>query len=369
MTRVVLVHERFTELGGSEKVVDQLARIWPDCRLFAPIADPKVLQSNVAALPLTVSRLQSMYRGGSRYSHLLPLLPLAMARADLTDADLVVVSHHAFANRVRPPVGVPVLSYVHSPARWLWDPAMRRLEIDKGPGRVALSAYARTQLGADRRAAARVTQLVANSTTVARRIATWWGFESEIIHPPVDTDFYAPAEPVEREDFFLLAGRLVPYKRPQVAIAAATAAGVPLVVAGQGRMLESCRAVAGPNVQFVGEVSDLELRDLFRRCRGLLFPGVEDFGMVPVEAQSCGAPVIGVDEGGIRDTVMHGVTGELVAFETDPDRQVRSLTASLRNFDDSIFDDKIIRRHAEQFSLERFRLAIENAAAKLVDRP
>jgi glycosyltransferase involved in cell wall biosynthesis len=369
MTRVVLVHERFTEMGGSEKVVAQLARIWPDSRLFAPIADPDVLQPDLAALPLTVSRLQHVYRSGSRYSHLLPLLPLAMARADLSDADLVVVSHHAFANRVRPPAGVPVLSYVHSPARWLWDCDLRRLELGKGPGRVALSAFARSQLSSDQRAAARVTQLVANSTTVSRRIAQWWGLESEIVHPPVDTGFYTPTDSVQREDFFLLAGRLVPYKRPQVAVAAATAAGVPLVVAGQGRVLEACRAVAGPNVRFVGEVSDLELRDLFRRCRGLVFPGVEDFGMVPVEAQSCGAPVVGIDEGGICDTVIHGVTGEMVPFDADPDRQARSLAASLRDFDTSRFDPQVIRRHAERFGRGRFRLRMKAIATELMDRP
>jgi glycosyltransferase involved in cell wall biosynthesis len=366
VTRVVLVHERFTELGGSEKVVEQFAHIWPHSRLFAPISDQEVVPPGLAGLPQTVSGLQRMYRGGTRYSHLLPLLPLAMARADLSDADLVVVSHHAFANRVRPPAGVPVLSYVHSPARWIWDRELRRLEQGSGLGRWALSAFARSQMGADRRAAARATRLVANSTTVAGRIADWWGLESEIVHPPVDVDFYTPDASCPREDFFLLAGRLVPYKRPQAAIAAATAAGVPLVVAGHGRMFEECRAAAGPNVRFVGAVTDSELRQLFRRCRGLVFPGVEDFGMVPIEAQACGAPVVAVDEGGVSDGVIHGVTGQLVRFDVDQDRQVRSLAAALREFDDSMYDVEVIRRYAERFGRERFRDAIAAIATELV---
>lgn len=369
MTRIALVHERLTELGGSEKVVDHFARIWPEARLFVPIADPSVAPEAMGRLPLTVSGLQRLYRGDGRYSHLLPLLPWAMARADFSDADLVVVSHHAFANRIRAPRHVPVLSYVHSPARWMWDGDLRSLELGSGPAKTGLGLFARSQRGADRRAAARVQRMVANSATVAARIAEWWGREAEVVHPPVDVEYFRPDPTVEREDFVLLAGRLVPYKRPEVAVAAAVRAGVPLVVAGQGRAEAACRAVAGPGVRFLGEVSDAELLDLFRRCRALVFPGIEDFGMVPVEAQACGAPVVGVNGGGLRETVVDGVTGVLVPVERDADRQTVALAAGLSDGLEALRTDPVaIRTHAEGFSAEVFAKRIEAIAAELLTR-
>lgn len=369
MTRVALVHERLTELGGSEKVVDEFARIWPDARLFVPIADPTVPPEALARLPRTVSPLQRLYRGGGGYSHLLPLLPWAMAHADFSDVDLVVASHHAFSNRIRVPEGIPLLSYVHSPARWMWDAELRSLELGSGPAKTALGLFARSQRGADRRSAARATRLVANSATVAARIADWWGRDADVVHPPVDVEFFRPDPTIEREDFILLAGRLVPYKRPELAVAAATRAGVPLVVAGQGRAEAACRAVAGADVRFLGEVSDGDLLDLFRRCRALVFPGVEDFGMVPVEAQACGAPVVGVNAGGLRETVVDGVTGVLVPMSRDAERQTAELAGALADGLDALrADPDVIRKHAEGFSADVFHGRIEAIASELLVR-
>ncbi len=366
MTRVVLVHERFSELGGSEKVVAELADIWPEGRLFTPIADRGVLPPSVAGLPITVSALQRFYRSDGRYSHLLPLLPTAMARADLSDAELVVLSHHAFSNRVRVPDGVPSLSYVHSPARWVWDPELLELEAGGRLSKTALGFFARSQRGPDRRAAQKITRLVANSATVAERIERWWGRTAEVIPPPVDVEFYRPDPTVEREDFVLLAGRLVPYKRPELAVAAAARAGVPMVVAGTGRSLGACRAAAGPETTFLADVPDSEMRELFRRCRALVFPGVEDFGMVPVEAQACGAPVVGVAAGGLTETVVNGSTGILVTHDSDPQRQIESLATVIGDLATQRFDHAVIRRQAERFGADVFRKSIETTATRLL---
>ncbi len=366
MRDVVLIHERFTELGGSEKVMREFAEIWPDGRIFAPIADESVTDLLFPDRSVSVSPLQRLYRNDGRYAHLLPLLPTAMGRADLSDADLIVVSHHAFGHRINAPQGVPLLSYVHSPARWMWDPDLQDLEMGSGASKWALMRFAASQRKADRLAAERMTKIVANSTIVAERIKSYWGLDAEVIHPPVDTDFYTPDHRVKREDFFLLAGRMVPYKRPQVAVAAAAAAGVPLVVAGHGRAMDACREVAGPDVVFIEEVSDEELRDLYRRCRALVFPGVEDFGIVPVEAQACGAPVIGVARGGLRDSIIHDVTGLLVPYTADATTQAAILADALIAYDDFQFDSATIRFHAEGFGRDVFRKSIETVASRLL---
>lgn len=362
--RVAVVHERFTDYAGSERVVEQLVRIWPTADVYVPLADPAHVPPGIDPARLRTSGLQSLYRGGGRYAHLLPLLPVAMTRFDLSGYDLVVTSHHAFANRVRPPSGTPVLSYTHSPARWVWEPGMRAGEAG-AVGGAGLAAFAASQRAADRRAAQRVTALVANSTAVAERIHRWWGRPSTVVPPPVAVDFYTPDRSVPREDFFLLAGRLVPYKRPEVAAAAARAAGVPLVVVGSGRAAAQVREAGGRGVRLLGRVPDDELRDLYRRCRALVMPGEEDFGIVPVEAQACGAPVLALRAGGALDSVLPGATGVLYD-EQEGASAVEALAGALRDFPVAGFDPDRVRAHAESFSPERFRTRIADLAAALL---
>ncbi|MEM9650866.1 MAG: glycosyltransferase [Actinomycetota bacterium] len=362
--RLVVVHERFTERGGSERVVEQLAALSENSRVYAPIVDRTVLEGRLSSAELTSSPLQRLYRDRGRYAHLLPLLGAAMRTADLSDADVVVLSHHAFANRVRVPDGVPVIGYVHSPARWMWDTAKLRGERGGRFGAGALRAFAAASRPVDKAAAGRVDHLIANSRTVAGRILRWWGRHATVVHPPVDVRYHTPAA-VDREDFFLVAGRLVPYKRVDLAVAAATAAGRRLVVAGDGRALPGLRSMAGPTVEFVGAVDDAELRDLYRRCAALVFPGEEDFGIVPVEAQACGAPVIAAAVGGATETVVDGVTGSLL--DLDGDDPVAALAGALRSFDPSNLDDTRIRANAERFSRERFRDEMHAVLSQRVD--
>jgi glycosyltransferase involved in cell wall biosynthesis len=220
-------------------------------------------------------------------------------------------------------------------------------------GGAALAAFAASQRRADRKAAQRPEMVVANSRYVAERVRRWWGRSAAVIAPPVDTEFFTPA-PLPRQPFFLLAGRLVPYKRPQVAVAAAARAGVRLVVAGDGRARRQCEAVAGPGAEFLGAVDDETLRRLMRTSHALVHPGEEDFGMVPVEAQACGTPVIARAVGGVLDTVVDGVTGVLYPPGGD---EVAHLADALARFGDHSFTTSDIRRHAEQFSVARFQRA------------
>jgi len=207
--------------------------------------------------------------------------------------------------------------------------------------------------------------MVANSNAVADRIRDWWGREATVVHPPVDTDYYTPDPTVSREEFFLLAGRLVPYKRPDLAILAAKRAGVPLVVAGEGRFRTEVEQLAGPKTRFLGRVTDADLRDLFRRCRALLMPGTEDFGIVPVEAMACGAPIIALDAGGARDTVIPRLSGELVPDNESSDDAVEVWAQQLRDFTESPYDSATIRAHAESFSRARFRAAMARVVGQV----
>ncbi|MPQ97906.1 glycosyltransferase [Modestobacter sp. I12A-02628] len=343
-------------------VVDQLAREWPGAPVFAPVGRPGVMPADVEPRVRT-TRLSRLLRG-STYAHLLPALPVAMSRLPLPDSDVVIASHHAFATQVVRATSAPVIAYVHTPARWIWDPSMRANEFGGRVGVAALGAFSTAFRPFDLGAAARVHTMVANSTEVADRIRTWWHRDATVVHPPVDTEYYSPDPAVEREDFFLLAGRMVPYKRPDLAVAAAKRAGVRLVVAGDGRARAEVERLAGPDTTFVGRVDDAALRDLFRRCRALLMPGVEDFGIVPVEAQACGAPVLAIGAGGARDSVLPGVTGELVPVTEPGGDEVADWARQLETFDGARYDTAVIRRHAESFSRPAFRSAMSTVVAR-----
>jgi glycosyltransferase involved in cell wall biosynthesis len=365
--RVALVHERFTEWAGSERVVEQLHALWPDAPIHAAVVDRSVLPASLRDADVRPTALQRLYRGGTQYAHLLPLLPLAFRRIDLRGFDLVITSHHAFANRVRAPAGVPVISYTYTPARWLWDPSTRRHEVGGRVGHAGLTAFAATQRRPDRAAAQRLHAVSVISAHVAGRVKNWWGRSSTVVYPPVDVAWYTPDPSVTREDFFLLAGRLVPYKRPEIAILAAQEAGVRLVVVGDGRQRALLESVAGPETEILGAVDDSELRDLYRRCRALVFPGEEDFGIVPLEAQACGAPVIAAAVGGAVETVIDGTTG--VLYGSAPGQEVDALAVALASFDVSTYDAAQVRHNAERFSPERFRRDFAESVHRLLGLP
>lgn len=359
MTTVSLVHERITELGGSEKVVDELARTFDIEGLFVPIADRRGVGLDLDDVATTTSPLQRLYRHDGRYSHLLPALPISFRSFNPGTSDAVVVSHHAFANRVANVVrDRPVISYVHSPARWMWDQRFARAEAPSASAYALLRSFCATQRPLDRNAAKRVTKLLANSSEVAGRIARWWDCDAEVVPPPVDVGFFTPDPSIKRDDAFLYAGRLVGYKRPDIAIQAARRAGVRLIVAGGGREIDRCKEMAGPETTFVGPVDDMALRQLFRQTQALIFPGLEDFGMIPVEAQAAGQPVLGLGQGGIRDTVLDGITGRWVGSDIDMDRTpelIEAFAMAMEGFDPASYDLEKITSHADQFAPEVFR--------------
>jgi glycosyltransferase involved in cell wall biosynthesis len=355
--RVVLVHDWLTGMRGGEKCLEPLARRWPTARLLTLLHRPGGVSAAIERLRVRPSWLNRLPRVERYYRYLLPLMPLA-AGWTVAGADLVVSLSHCVAKSARPPQGVPHVCYCFTPMRYAWHMKDAYFRKAGFVGRLKAAAVDRL-LGAirdwDRRTADRVTHFVAISRTVQDRIRECYGRDSVVICPPVDTDFYTPAA-VARDDFYLVVSALAPYKRFDLAIEACSRLGRKLVVIGSGQDAAKLRAKAGPGVAFLGWQPDEVIRDHLRRAKGLLFPGEEDFGIVPLEAQACGCPVIALGRGGATETVRAlgetaDPTGVFFAEQT-----ADALIGAIERFerDTDRFDPRAARRQAVLFRRERF---------------
>jgi glycosyltransferase involved in cell wall biosynthesis len=355
--RVVLVHDWLTGMRGGEKCLEVLCRRWPHARLFTLLHRPGSVSADIEQLRPRISLLGRLPAVHRYYRHLLPLMPAAVAAWRFPPCDLVVSFSHCVAKAARPPRGVPHVCYCFTPMRYAWH--MR--EAYFGAGRVrGLKARLLARLLAglrrwDRRTAARVSHFLAISRTVQARIRECYGRDSTVVYPPVDTDFYCPA-PLPRTGPYLAVSAFAPYKRLDLAIAACNRLRRELVVIGSGQDEARLQALAGPTVHFLGWQPDAVIRDHLRRCRALLFPGEEDFGIVPVEAQACGAPVIAFGRGGATETVTPPGGGAQPTGLFFGEQSAESLTAALADFEDRTgdFDPAAARRQAQRFNRRRF---------------
>ncbi len=348
--RVALSHEWLVIPGGSEKVVSSVLELVPQSEIFTLVYDPAPWGQDIAGRPVHPSVLDRLPGARTRYPKLLPLMDAAFRRFDLSGFDLVVSSSHACAKNVRTPGGVPHVCYCHTPMRYAWDPDFLAGEQLGRVGSAVFHAALPRLRRADVRGAAQVTHFAANSTVVAERIATVYGRESVVIHPPVAVDrFLANPRAADADAPYLFFGRVVPYKRADLAVKACQRLGRKLVVAGDGRDLQRTKELAGPETTFLGKVSDAHLAELLATSRALLFPGEEDFGIVPVEAQAAGLPVIGYAKGGVRDSVVDGRTGVLY-----DDGTLEGLVAAIERFEGLTPDDADLRENARRFAPEVF---------------
>ncbi len=349
--KVALVHDWLTGMRGGEKVLLALARIFPDAPIFTLLHVPGSVHAELEARRIHSSFVQHLPGVASHYRSYLPLFPAAISSLDLAGFELIVSSSHCVAKGVRVPSGARHLCYSHTPMRYVWD----RFDDYFGEGRV--SRPARLLIGRiaeglrawDVASSASVDAFAANSAFVASRIQRYYGREARVIPPPVDTAFFTPGE--DREGRYdLVVSALAPYKRIELALEAYRGRGFPLKVVGTGPERVRLQRAAPPEAEFLGFVDDLRLRDLYRGCRAVVMPSVEDFGIVPVEAMACGRPAIVFGEGGGKESVLEGETG-IVFDEATP----AALRAAVDALQPLRFNRDTLRARALDFSQETFR--------------
>ncbi|MFQ5343928.1 MAG: glycosyltransferase [Anaerolineae bacterium] len=349
--RVAIVHDWLNQAGGAEIVLHALKAIFPDAPVYTSMYWPAAVP-DMGGWDIRVSfmdRLPAIHRCHQYY---FPLYPLAFERFDFSDYDLVLSNKSGFCHGVITPATTPHLCYCLTPTRYLWqtEEYLARERVGAA-GRAGLRLILPWLRRWDQQAArTRVDAFAAISTEVQRRVRRFYQRASTVIYPPVDTQRFRPSANGAR-NYYLILSRLIPYKRIDLAVKAFTELGRPLVIIGDGRDRPSLEAMAGPTVRFLGRQPDDVVEDHLAHCQALIWPGLEDFGLVPVEAQASGRPVIAYAGGGALDTVIDGVTGTFFHEQTS-----EALAEAVAGLDPTACDPRAIRQHALQFDVERFRV-------------
>ncbi len=347
--RVALAHDWLNGMRGGERCLDLICKEYPEAELYTLLYRPELVSEAIRRRRVHESGLSRVPGFREHYRWFLPLFPMAMESFRVAEGtDLVLSTSHCVAKGIRPPKGARHLCYCFTPMRYAWsmqEDYFGRNRVKRAALEVALGRLRRW----DREASGRVDRFVAISRYVKGRIERFYGREASVVYPPVATGYYTPDERGGHDGYDLVVSALVPYKRVDLAVRAYGRMGYPLKVAGVGTELEALRRQAGPNVEFVGRVSDEAVRELYRRCRVLVFPGEEDFGIVPVEAMACGKPVVALGRGGLLETVEEGRTGVFFGEQTE-----EALMEAVSRAAGVAWDAGAIRRHAEGFGERRF---------------
>jgi glycosyltransferase involved in cell wall biosynthesis len=354
--RAVLVHDWLTGMRGGEKCLEVLCRRWPSAKLYTLLHKCGSASPAIESHEIQTSWLQILPQVHRYYRYLLPLMPLAVEAWRLPPCDLVVSFSHCAAKSVRPPAGVPHVCYCFTPMRYAWHMREAYFGQERGLKARVVDRLLGILREWDRCTAGRVTHFIAISRTVRQRITECYGRESVVIYPPVDTDFYTPAA-VPREDYYLSVSAFAPYKRLDLAIEACNRLRKRLVIIGSGQDEARLRSLAGPMIQFLGWQPDETIRDHLRRCRALIFPGEEDFGIVPVEANACGTPVIAYGRGGATETILPLERREAPTGVWFDEQHVECLIHAMEQLvqNTAAFQPALIRRQSLQFTADRFQ--------------
>jgi glycosyltransferase involved in cell wall biosynthesis len=353
-SRVALVHDWLNQIGGAESVLETFVRMYPSAPVVTSMYAPEVMPPAYRLWDIRTTFMQRLPGVTRHHQAYMPLYPLAFRQVDLRGYDLILSNKSGFCHGVPVAQGAVHVCYCLTPTRFLWQYEAYRAREELNP---AIDLLIRPTIALLRRwdfaAAQRVHHFVAISTEIRERIRRFYRRESTVIFPPVDVTHFVPGgEPPG--DYFLAGGRLIPYKRTDLAVRACTELGRKLLVYGDGRDRPALERLAGPSVTFLGRVSRGRLVRLYQEARAFIFPGDEDFGIAPVEAQAAGRPVIAFAGGGAMDTVVPGQTGEFFGAQT-----VESLAAVLSNFDEAAYDPQACRANAERFGTARFEREVE----------
>jgi glycosyltransferase involved in cell wall biosynthesis len=363
---VAIIHDWLTGMRGGEKVLDAICELYPDATIYTLVQVPGSVSSRIERHRIKRSLVQRLPRAGDVYRHYLPLFPTMIEMFDLDRYNLVISSSHCAAKSVIRNGSATHVCYCHSPMRYAWD----QFDSYFGPEQVGevRSRLLRPVLARmarwDAATAGRVDRFLANSQYVAGRIRRYYNRGSTVVYPPVDTAFFRlPTSPADRpsEPTFLVVSALVPYKRINIAIEACRRLGAKLRIVGRGPEEARLRLSADANVEFMGWCSDEDIRELYSQSTAVLLPGTEDFGMVPVEAQACGTPVVAYGEGGACETVVDGETGVLVGQSS-----AAAFADGLSRVNSLRVDRSAIRSHAEKFSRTQFMANFQAATAAAV---
>jgi len=347
--RIALVHDWLTGMRGGEKVLEVLCGLFPEADVFTLVHLPGKVSPAIESHRIFTSPLQKVPHIEAYYRHLLPLMPWAINQFDYSSYDLLISSSHCVAKAARPADGARHVCYCHTPMRYIWD----QYDAYFAPGRASLPvrwvmSALRTPLQRwDVATVPRVHEFIANSENVRTRIRRLYHRESSVIYPPVNVDYYSQGARSRQPDpdpFYLIVSALAPYKRVDMAIEAFQRMKKRLIVIGEGQESRALMEAAGPYVEFRGWLSDAELRSHYLRCQALLFPGEEDFGIVPLEAMAAGCPVLAYRKGGALETIAENQTG--LFFD---DQSVESIVEAVQRFEKMSFDPVAISSHAARF--------------------
>jgi glycosyltransferase involved in cell wall biosynthesis len=358
-SRVALVHDFLVDVRGAERVFLALCDLFPDADLFTAVYDEDGTEGRFAHRAVHTSFLQRLRPSARTFRSLLPLYPAAMESLDLRGFDLVISSSSAWAHGVIPDDDAVHVCYCHNPFRYAWNARQETLAARGAVGRAALGAVFQRWRQWDWIAAQRVDAYTANSQTTKRRVARYFGREATVLHPPVELERFAPAP---AGDAYVVLSELMPHKRIDVALRAFRALSLPLVVVGNGPDARRLHRLAGPTVSFTGRVSDAEVARILAGARALVVTATEEFGIAAVEAQAAGRPVIALNDGGVRETVIEGVTG---AFYDRP--EPAALAGAVASFDALAVDPRACVDNARRFDGAQFRRGLKAVVDQVLD--
>ena len=347
--RIAVLHDYFTQLGGAEKVAEELYNMLPGADLFATVAINKTVPDSLKGVHIHTSWMQYLPKMDKLYRLYFLFYPFAVRSLNLSEYDLVISSSSGYIKGVKVNANAIHVCYCHTPMRWVWsfDSYSSREKFGGGLSAVLSTVIKGLRLW-DEGAAREPDHFIANSQNVAERIMRAYGRYSEVIAPPIDIGRFRVS--MEQDDYYIVLARLVPYKRIDLAVSAFTKLNKRLIVMGTGTAEKALKADAGPTIEFVGRVSDDEVESYVSRCRALIFPGEEDFGMSPLEVAAAGRPTIAFRAGGATETIVENVTGLFFDLQTP-----ESVMDAVTRFESQQWSSEGIRKHAEGFSREVFR--------------
>lgn len=362
MTKVAIIHDWLVNYGGAERVVEAFLEIYPDADIYTLVYDEEKMGKIFPKEKVKTTFIQKFPKATKIYTKLLPFMPYAFEELDLSGYDLVISSSSCCAKGVVTGPNIKHISYIHSPMRYAWDLYHDYKKRSGKITRLFMGVFMKSLREWDYTSSQRIDIILANSNYVAKRINKFWGKECKVIYPPVDIDRLLP-NGKEPEDFYVVFSRFVPYKRIDLAIEACKKLNRKLVVIGDGEQKDYLKALANENITFTGRISDEEVKSYLQRCKAMIFCAEEDFGIIPLEAQACGRPVIAYGKGGALETIVDKETG--VFFDK---QEVENVIEGIQNFEKLNLSTEKIYKHAMKFSRERFKEEIKKMIKERVEK-